>query len=462
LSESKIEKEQKLILDAKKYMVQRWEPRPYHKPLVMVKGDGAYFWDMKGKRYLDLVAQLFNVHAGLNNREIIEAAKKQLDDLAYASPNYYTEPTIQLAKRLVEIAPGKNYGKVFFGNSGTEANEAAIKMAQMFRQAPKLIGFWDAYHGSTLASVSIGGAARNRTIPGLTLFEEYKHVPSPYCYRCVFKQTYPECDLACAEFIRYTIEKEGDKTVAAFLAEPICSWAGQIVPPKEYWPRVRKILDEKEVLLIFDEVMTGFCQTGKMFAPEHWNVEPDIETFAKGISSGYIPLGATLVNNKLADYFDEKGFAHSFTYSGHSTACAAGLACVEYYIKNNLADNAAKVGKYVLDELEGMQERTQIIGDIRSLGLFIGMELVANTETKEMILAKDLDKEKKKDPEFNPVLWINEKMKEKGVIIGASPGTGIIRMMPMVAITKEQMGEGLKVLEETIEEAKKKFNLPKK
>jgi taurine--2-oxoglutarate transaminase len=455
------EEVKRLYEDANAYLIQRWEPRPGYVAPMVVGGEGVYFWDAKGKRYLDFISQLYNVHIGLGNKEVIEAAKKQLDELAYSSPSYFNVPQVQLAKRLAQITPG-DLCKTFFGNSGAEANELAIKLAQLYRGASKLIGFWDAYHGSTYATVSIGGSARNRLYPGLSIMEEFKHVPSPYCYRCVYNKTYPECDLLCADMIRYTIEKEGDKTVAALLAEPICSWAGQVVPPPDYWPKVRKICDETGVLMIFDEVMTGFARTGKMFACEHWNVVPDIATFAKGITSGYVPLGAAIANKKIGDHFDEKGFPHSYTYGGHALACATGLAVIDYYYKENLADRAAKMGAYMIDELKAMQERQPIIGDVRGLGLFMGIELVANPETKEEIIPKNLTPEQKNDPNFNPIVYLADKAKENGLIIGSSPGTGILRMMPYLIITKEQVDDGLKILEQTIAETAKKFDLPKK
>ena len=450
-----------LHADAKAYLVQRWEPRPGYEPLILVRGEGVHFYDAKGKRYLDLISQLYNVHIGLNNREVIEAAKKQLDEMAYASPSYFNVPQIKLAKRLAQITPG-DLCKTFFGNSGTEANEVAIKLAQLYRDAKKIVSFWDAYHGSTYASVSVGGSARNRQFLGLSIFEEFKHVPSPYCYRCVFKKTYPECDLMCADYIRYTLEKEGEKSVAAFLAEPICSWAGQVVPPDGYWQKVRRICDEKGVLMIFDEVMTGFARTGKMFACEHWNVVPDIETYAKGITAGYVPLGATIVNKKIADHFDEKGFPHSYTYSGHALACATSLAVIDYYYKEKLADRAAKMGAYMMDELRGVQDRQHIIGDIRGLGLFMGIELVADPDTKLEIEPKGLTPEQKLDPAHNPIVYLSDKAKENGLIVGSSPGTGIVRMMPYLIITREQVDDGLKILEQTLEDMSKKFDLPKK
>ncbi|MGD2201341.1 MAG: aspartate aminotransferase family protein [Candidatus Bathyarchaeota archaeon] len=457
LSEDEVER---LHADAKAYLVQRWEPRPGYKPIILTHGEGVFFWDAKGKKYLDLISQLYNVHIGLNNKEIIEAAKRQLDEMAYASPSYFNIPQIRLSKRLAQITPG-DLCKTFFGNSGTEANEVAIKLAQLYRGSSKIVSYWDAYHGSTYAMVSVGGSNRNRQAKGLSIFEEFKHVPSPYCYRCPFNKTHPDCDLLCADFVNYTIEKEGKKSVAAFMAEPICSWAGQVVPPDGYWQKIRKICDETGVLMIFDEVMTGFARTGKMFACEHWDVVPDIETYAKGITSGYVPLGATIVNKKIADHFDEEGFPHSYTYSGHALACATSLAVIDYYYKEKLAERAEEMGAYMMDELRGLQERQPVIGDIRGLGLFMGIELVADPETKRKFVPEGLTPEQKKDPEHNPMVYLSDLAKEKGLIIGSSPGTGILRMMPYLIITREQVDEGLKLLEETIEETCKKFDYPK-
>ncbi len=451
-------KEDKLLKDAKSYLVQRWEPRPGHKPIVMVKGEGVHMWDAKGKQYLDFISQLYNVHIGMGNRVPIEAAKKQLDSLAYASPSYYNEPQIELAKKLAQITP-ESLCQTFFGNSGTEANEVAIKLAQLYREAPKIISFWDAYHGSTYAMVSVGGSARNRQAKGLSIYEEFKHIASPYCYRCPYKKTYPECGLFCAEFLKYTIEKEGENTVAAFMAEPICSWAGQVVPPDGYWKRIREICDEKNILMIFDEVMTAFARTGKMFACEHWGVVPDVETYAKGITCGYVPLGACVINKKMADHFNEKGFPHSYTYSGHAVSCATALAVINYYEEEKLADRAAKMGAYMMDELRGMMDRVSVIGDIRGLGLFMGVELVKDRESKESLVLKELDKDEKKDPDKNPMQYFTDKVKENGLVLGSSWGTSILRMMPALIITKEQIDEGLGILEQTLNETVKKFDL---
>ena len=319
-------KDKQLKEDASTYLVQRWEPSARHKPLIMVKGEGVYMWDVAGKKYLDFISQLYNVHIGMGNRVPIEAAKKQLDDLAYASPSYYSEPQIKLAKKLAQITPG-DLCQTFFGNSGTEANEVAIKLAQLYREAPKIVSFWDAYHGSTYAMVSVGGSARNRQAKGLSIFEEFKHIASPYCYRCPYKKTYPECGLFCAEFLKYTIEKEGENTVAAFMAEPICSWAGQVVPPDGYWKRIREICDEKGILMIFDEVMTGF-RIAPGGAPERFGVTPDLTTLGKVIGGG-LPVAAYGGRADLMEQVAPAGPVYQAgTLSGNPLAMAAGYTTI--------------------------------------------------------------------------------------------------------------------------------------
>ena len=200
-----------------------------------------------------------------------------------------------------------------------------------------------------------------------------------------------------------------------------------------------------------------------MFACEHWGIVPDIETYAKGITSGYVPLGATIVNKKLAKHFDEKGFPHSYTYSGHALACGTSLAVIDYYYKEKLPERAAKLGAYMMDELKGMQERLAVIGDVRGLGLFLGIEFISHRETKESIIPKTLAPEQKKDPAHNPVLYLLDKAKDNGLILGAHAGpANIVRMMPSLIIEKEQIDEGLRLLETSIEQMMQKFNLPKK
>lgn len=451
---------ERLYADEKAYCLGSPRDRPGapQRPLV-VRGEGAYFWDARGKKYVDFTAQVFNVNVGMGNRKVIEAMKRQLDALPYTNFRYLSLPKIELAKRLAKIMPG-DLCQTFFSSGGGDANDSAIKIAQMYKATPKLIGLWDAYHGATYATVSIGGSASMRSVAGLSIFEEFKHIPAPYCYRCAFGRKYPECGLQCVQFLEYTIAKE--QPVAAFMAEPVSCYAGMAVPPKEYWPMVRRICNEKGILLILDEVMTGFARTGKMFACEHWDIVPDIMTLAKGITAGYAPLGATVVTKRLADYIAERGFPHYYTYGGHALACATALAVIDYYTKENVVEKAAKMGNYMTKELHAMEERHHVIGDIRALGFMIGVELVANRQTKEPLEPKNLTKEQIGDPKYNPIAYLQELALDKGLALALAPGTCIIRLLPTLVITKEQVDEGLKILEDVIAAVEKRFNLPKK
>jgi taurine--2-oxoglutarate transaminase len=205
--------------------------------------------------------------------------------------------------------------------------------------------------------------------------------------------------------------------------------------------------------------MTGFARTGKMFAYEHWDIVPDVETYAKGITCGYVPLGACIINKKMADHFDEKGFPHSYTYSGHAVSCATALAVIKHYEQEKLVDNAAKMGKYLMDALRGMIDRVAIIGDIRGLGLFLGVELVMDRESKKSLIPENISREEKMDPDINPMQYFASSIKENGLLIGSSWNTSILRMMPALVITEDQIDEGLTILEKTLESTINKFNL---
>lgn len=446
-----------LYADVHSYILGRWAPRPGYEPPIIVKEKGLDFWDARGKKWLDFQSQLFNVNIGMHNEKVIEACKTQLDELVYASPTYPTLPKIKLCKKLAQIAPG-DLCKTFLSNSGTEAIETALKLAILYKQRKKIIGLWRAYHGSTFGAMSIGGSQWVRS-PILPLIAEFDHIAPPYCYRCPFGLDYPSCGIQCAKNLKYVIEQEAANSVAAFLAEPIMSGGGLLVPPDEYWTMIRKICDEKDIVLINDEVMTGFARTGKMFAPEHWNYAPDIDVLAKGITSGYIPLGATMVNKRIADHFEDKPFGHSFTYSGHAVACAAALATIDQYYELKLIDNCVKMGKYIMDGLKGIQERTSIVGDVRGKGLFLGIEMVKHRETKETLAPMG---QVKPDPEIHPMVYLLDRCSDEGLAFGMTMGGSIVRMTPALIVIEEQIDEALKIFEKAINATEEKFNLPKK
>jgi len=443
-----------LYADEASYILHSWMPRlpPYEEPLV-VAGDGAYYWDARGNRYLDFMSQLYNVNIGMNNRKVIEAIKKQLDELVYTSPHVPSAPRIRLAKRLSEITRG-DFCKTFFSNSGTEAVEAAVKLAKIYTGRFKIIGLWRGYHGSTYASTSAGGftGLREQAEP---LVPGFVHIPPPYCYRCYFGLEYPSCNIRCAKFLEDTLKWEGPETVAGFISETIVGSGGVLVPPRAYWPTIREICDEYNIVQINDEVMTGFGRTGKMLGYENWNAIPDIITLAKGITSGYVPLGATMIGKKIADFFTYPPyFMHSYTYSGHALACAAALATIDVYCKKKLAENAAKMGKYLMEALKGLQDRHNSIGDVRGIGLFIALEFVKDKATKEPLMPED----PKAPPEKNPLTVLSDVCMKEGLSIGMGLGEDpIVRLCPPLILTEEDVDNAMLMFEKGVTEIEKRF-----
>ena len=439
--------------DANKYLLKPWltRPLPHREPLI-IGGEGAYFFDASGKEYLDFLSQLFNINLGMLNRKVVEAVKEQVEKVNYTKNTFLNIPKIQLARRMAEVTH-EDLTKTFFSNSGTEANEAAFKIARIYTGGFKIIGLWSAYHGSTYASMSAGGVASNRN-PFEPLVPGVYHIPAPYCYRCPFGLEHPGCGVRCARFLEDTIKFHGPDTVAAFIADPVVVAAGVLIPPKEYWPTIREICTKHGVLFILDEVIAGCGRTGKMFAYEHWNVVPDILTLAKGISNACVPLGVTVMSKKIADFFHEKKeFSHGFTYSGHALSCAAGLAAINAYIEDTIPENAAKVGGYLLDALRGIQDRHKSVGDVRGLGLIEGVEFVKDKATKEPLVAEDPDA----PLEERPMMVLSDGCVEEGLLLMPSMSGSTLRMAPPLIITEADVDKATDILERQITKVEKKF-----
>ena len=427
--------------------------------LPIIKAKGVYVEDAGGKRYLDAVSGVTVVNIGYGNSRVIEAMKKQLDELTFCCLIYCSSiPTIKLAKKIAEITPG-DLEKVFFVDSGSEAVETAIKIARQYHYQTgsskkfKTISRWISYHGATLGALSATGRTIHRR-PFEPMLARFPHIPPPYCYRCFFGKEYPDCDMECARFLEKTIRLEDPDSVSSFIAEPIIGLSGAgIVPPDEYFPMVREICDQYNVLFIFDEVITGFGRTGKMFAAEHWNVVPDILVGAKGATSGYAPLGFAIAKPGIWDAFFGEGretLAHGHTYGGHALGCAAGLACIDVMKSEGLVERSSRMGKYLKKRLRALNHK--IIGDVRGEGLLVGVELVKDRETKEIF-----DQDQKVGPE------IAEKAFEKGVKIfgykSPCPGmtSDLLYITPPLIITKEEIDTIVDVVDQSITEVEKKF-----
>jgi len=364
---------------------------------LLVSGHGCTVVDAHGREYLDALSGLWLVNVGHGRSAIAEAMAQQAKTLAYASASRATTlPAIQLATLLARLTPG-DLSSVFFSGGGSEAVESALKIARQYhtlRGEPeryKVIARRGSYHGATYGAMSVSGAPRSVDPYYSPLLPGALTVSAPYCYRCDYRKTYPACEVYCADAIADLMVYENPRTVAAVIAEPISAACGVVVPPAEYFPRLRDICDRHGVLLIFDEIITGFGRTGTMFAAEHWGVVPDIMALAKGLSSGYAPIAATVCRTHIARQFDSaqgKALAHLLTFGGQAVACAAALANLDIIVQEQLVENAAQQGQYLLAQLQQVAARHPSVGDVRGLGLLCALELVKDRRTKEPFAAE--------------------------------------------------------------------------
>ncbi len=362
-------------------------------PSVIHKGEGPYVFDGKGKRYINGFSSLWNVAIGHGRKELADAASAQMQELAFASCFRQSHPrAIELAAKLISISSGQ-YSRVYLGSNGSEAVETALKMARQYhKQSPnpaergrhKIISVKGAYHGVSYGVLSTSGLDLDSEKFG-PLLPGFLQIPPPYCYRCPYnKAPYPDCGLACAHELDKIITQEGQDSVAAFIMEPIMGANGIIDPPEEYYSVVGKICQKHQLLFIVDEVTTGFGRTGKLFVSQEWEIQPDILCLGKAISSGYLPLSATLATESIFDRFLGKGnqFDHGSTASGHPVCSAVGLKNIDIIIKEKLPENAAEIGLYLKGKIEKLKDKHSIIGDIRGCGLMIGIELVKDRVSK--------------------------------------------------------------------------------
>jgi len=351
-----------------------WTAQGAAKPLELAGGQGAFFTTKDGARWLDLGALSYQVNAGHGNRRIVDAIKRQADELCLAAPNAVFPAKVELARRLLDLAgPGFARGKVFFTLGGAEANENALKIARLVTGRLKNVARYRSYHGATMGALSLTGDWRRAPlepgIPGVV------HVQDCYCDRCPFGKQLATCARECATHIADTMRLEGG--VAAVFLEPVPGANGVLVPPPEYWPLVRAGCDREGALLVADEVLTGFGRTGKPFGFQHWDVVPDLITVAKGLASGYQAIGAVLVHEKLARFFDERVLACGLTYYAHPTACAAAVETLNVYRDDHLFDHAARLGPVLRRELDAVAARVGVHAFVRSLGLLGALELEA-------------------------------------------------------------------------------------
>src|SRR5712672_2836060 len=350
------------------------------RPLIMARADGVHYWDVQGKRYLDALSGIYTVSLGHNNRRVIEAIKKQLDTLHFSPPMHGTNPVaVQLANLLAELTPG-DLSAVKFQCGGSEVTEAAIKLARQYHRLTgnpgkyKVISRYLSWHGSTLGALSASGLKSRKTV-NEPMAPGFLHVFPPTSYRCPFGQNKPSYGITCANLIEKVIDMEDWATVAAIMVEPIGHTGGIIDPPPEYLPILREICDRHNILLIFDEIITGIGRTGRMFAAETFGVTPDVICTGKGLSGGFIPLSAMICRKPIADVFwgpieTNPGFVEGHTWEGGPVACAAGIAIIEEILERDLCRNSREQGARLRTAFEKLAKKHGVIGDVRGRGLF--------------------------------------------------------------------------------------------
>jgi taurine---2-oxoglutarate transaminase len=419
----------------KEYVFGTWSFQSEVSPTQVVNTNGVTFTDANGDDYIDFSGQLMCSNLGHSAERVAEAVSDQINETAYVAPGFTTEARAKLGKRLAEVTPG-DLSKTFFSTSGTEAVEAAIKIARFYTGKQKIISRYRSYHGATYGSISVTGDPRRLAaepgIPGTI------KAPDPYAYGSTLDP------MQSLEYIEEMLKLEGD-TVAAVLVEPIVGSNGILVPPDEYLPRLKEIAHEHGALLICDEVMSGFGRTGEWFGCDVFDVEPDIMTMAKGLTGAYQPLGATIVNSEIAEYFEDNMFCHGHTYSGHPTAVAAGLAAVETYQSENLIDQAHEAGEYLGTRLDDLANDHPSVGDTRGVGLFRGIELTKNAE-KHVPFGTREDKVSKGSTVVDEVA---SKAYENGVYVANMINTLIIA--PPLTITDAEIDDAVAALDIALE-----------
>jgi len=415
----------------KEYTFFSWSAQAALNPIPVTRAEGVYFWDASGRRYLDLASQLVNTNIGHQHPKVIKAIQDQAAQLTFASPSMATEPRGLLGRKLAEISPG-DLKKTFFTLGGAEANENAIKFARFYTGRNKILARYRSYHGATHGAMALTGDYRR--LPAEPAMPGVVHFLDPYCYRCPFGWTRDTCRRECISHVEEVIQHEGPDQIAAIILEGVTGTNGLIIPPDEYWPRMREICDKYGILLISDEVMSGWGRTGEWFAVDHWKVVPDIITTAKGITSGYVPLGAVIVSEKIARFFDDKVLYAGLTYNGHALACATALATIAAYEEDKIFENARSVGKYLGRRLEELKSRHPSVGDVRYIGLFSALELVKDRTTKEP----------------HDLAPLKSFLVSNGVYVFNF--NNILFVVPPLVITEAQLEEGLSLIDEGLAE----------
>jgi taurine--2-oxoglutarate transaminase len=432
---------EEIVQNSMDYTLFSWSKQKGINPIAVKSAKGVYLYDYEGKRYLDFSSGLMNVNIGHGNPRVAEAVMEQMQQVSYVTPSCVTKVRGELGKKLAEITPG-NLTKTLFTVCGATAIENAIKLARLHTGRHKIITRYRAFHGSSYGAMTAGGDPR-KIASDAQQAPNFVHVEDPYCYRCPWGKEMQSCNRECVSHIERVIDFEGPETVAAILMEGVSGTSGCIKYPPDYLQKLRALCDKHGILLIMDEVMSGFGRTGKWFGVDHAGIVPDMIATAKGITAGYLPLGALIVTDKIADAFNDKPLMLGLTYSAHPVTCAAGLEVLKIYEDENLIENAANMGKYIDEKVEEMKKTHPSIGDFRNTGLLGCIELVKNRNTKEPMAPYNA-----KASEMEIMNKVAGKIKELGMY--AFVRWNYIFVAPPLSITKEQVDEGLDIISQAI------------
>jgi len=419
-----------------------WTKQGGLKPMNIERAEGVYLYEWDGTRYLDFSSQLMNVNIGHGNKKVGEAVARQMAEVSYVYPGAATKVRGELGKKLAEIAPG-SLNKTFFTLGGAEAIENAIKLARAYTGKHKIIAQYRSYHGSTYGAISAGGDPRKHPVDSQQV-PNIIHVENPYFYRCPWhSSTEEECSERCADNMERVIQFEGPDNIAAIILEGESGSSGCIKYPPDYWARIRELANRYNILLIDDEVMSGFGRTGKWFAVEHHGVEPDIICMAKGLTAGYLPLGGIIVSDEIANNFIDRALPLGLTYSGHAVSCAAALAVLNIYEEEDLINNAARMGNYMDKKVEALKQQHPSIGDFRNTGLLGCIELVKNRQSKEPMAPWNA-----KPEQMEIMNQVAKKIKDLGMFTFVR--WNFIFIAPPLIITEAQIDEGLDIISQAI------------
>ena len=418
-----------------------WSRQKGLQPIAVKHAEGVYLYDYDDRRYLDFSSGLMNVNIGHGNQRVTEAVMRQMQAVSYVTPGCVTGVRGELGKKLAAISPG-NLTKTLFTVCGASAIENAVKLARLYTGRHKIITRYRAFHGASYVAMSAGGDPRKLAVDAQQA-PNFVHVEDPYCYRCPWGKEISSCSRECVSHVERVIEFEGPENVAAILMEGESGSSGCIKYPPDYLQKIRALCDKHGILLIADEVMSGFGRTGKWFACDVHGVVPDMIATAKGITAGYLPLGALIVSDKIAAHFDERTLWLGLTYSAHPVCCAAGVEVLKIYEDEQLIENAARMGEYVTARVEEMKALHPCIGDFRTTGLLGCIELVKNRETKEPMAPFNA-----KPEEMVVMNKVAARIKQLGMY--AFVRWNYVFIAPPLSITREQMDEGLGIIDDAL------------